>query len=171
MRTFIIATFIFFALAPVAFAASANGTACTSPSQCTGGFCNGRDSEGLGVCASTNQSTTGINTSQTQTTGVNTGVNTTLINPLGSSSCNTSGTCLESFINSILQFVVRLGSIVVILMLVYVGFLFVVARGNPGDITKARTALMWTIIGALILLGAQAISLGIQATVQAVATG
>ena len=56
-------------------------------------------------------------------------------------------------------------------MLIYVGYLFVVARGVPGEITKAKDALLWTVVGALILLGAQAISLGIQATVAALSTG
>ena len=66
---------------------------------------------------------------------------------------------------NILQFVINIGAIIVILMLVYVGFLFVVAQGNESKISEARNALLWTVIGALILLGAQAISLGIQATV------
>lgn len=56
-------------------------------------------------------------------------------------------------------------------MLVYVGYLFVVARGNPGEIEAARKALLWTLIGALILLGAKAIAIGIQQTVQALSVG
>ena len=51
-------------------------------------------------------------------------------------------------------------------MIVYVGFLFVAARGNEEKIRSARDALMWTVIGGLILLGAEAISLVIQATVK-----
>jgi hypothetical protein len=56
-------------------------------------------------------------------------------------------------------------------MLIYVGFLFVTARGEPGKITAARQALLWTVVGALILLGAEAISAGIQATVKALSVG
>lgn len=88
-----------------------------------------------------------------------------LINPLG------SGATLNSFLTSILDIVIQIGEVVVILMLVYVGFLFVVARGEAGEITKARRALLWTVIGALILLGAKAIAVGIQATVQALSVG
>ena len=66
---------------------------------------------------------------------------------------------------------INIGTVVIILMLVYVGFLFVVAQGKDTEITKARTALLWTVVGALVLLGAKAISLGIQATVQALSTG
>ena len=110
------------------------------------------------------QSTGGNTTNQMQSTGgntVNSGSNVTLINPLK------SGTSLESFLGNILQFVVRIGTIAVILMLIFVGFKFVMARGAPAEIEKAKGMLLWTIIGALVLLGAQAISMGILATVQA----
>jgi len=116
--------------------------------------------------------TPGSNTPQTpgsntpQTPGVNTGSNVTLLNPLGP-----SGTSLEAFLNSILDFVIRIGAIVVILMLVYIGFLFVTARDDTTKISAARQALLWTVVGALILLGAKAIAIGIQATVQALSVG
>lgn len=90
---------------------------------------------------------------------------TTLINPLS------AGTDLPTLLQGILGFVVKIGAVVVVLMLVYVGFLFATAGGEPGKITKAKEALLWTIVGALILLGAQAIASGIQATAQALSTG
>lgn len=98
--------------------------------------------------------------------------NITLVNPLNLGNCRTAnGGCLGAFLNAVLQFVVRIGAIVVILMLVYVGYKFVMAQGEPGKITEARQALLWTVVGALILLGAQVIALGIQATVQALSVG
>lgn len=101
--------------------------------------------------------------------GTDTGI--TLINPLKGVNCTSgNGNCLSAFLASILQFVVYIGSIVVIFMLIYVGYLFVIAKGNETKITEARKALLWTVVGALILLGAQAISLGIQATVAALAS-
>lgn len=98
-------------------------------------------------------------------------IGTTLINPLNSGDCAPNENCLLNFLNKILEFVIRIGTVVVILMLVYVGYLFVVARGEPGKITEARQALLWTIVGALILLGSQAISKGIEATVKALSVG
>ncbi|MDO8408279.1 MAG: TrbC/VirB2 family protein [bacterium] len=86
----------------------------------------------------------------------------TLTNPLG------AGTDLEQLLADILSFVVEIGSVVVVLMLVYVGYLFVTARGEPAKITTARTSLLWTVVGALILLGAQAIALAIEETVTAI---
>ena len=101
----------------------------------------------------------------------NTSNDITLINPLGSGNCSQNGGCLMDFLNDILVFVIRIGTVVVVVMLIYVGYLFVVAQGSSDKITEARQALLWTVVGALILLGAQAISLGIQATVAAISTG
>jgi len=108
--------------------------------------------------------TTGSSLGQTGNT-IPSGTSVTLINPLG------TGATLNSLLTSILEFVVRIGSIVVVLMLVFVGYKFVVAQGKEADIREARTMLLWTIVGALILLGAEAIAKGIEATVQALSTG
>lgn len=89
----------------------------------------------------------------------------TLMNPLQ------GGTSLESFLSTILSFVIRIGAIIVVLMLVYVGYLFVMAQGSDSKLSEARKALLWTIIGALILLGAQAIAIGIESTVNALSAG
>ncbi len=94
-----------------------------------------------------------------------------LINPLNSGGCTPNGDCLMNFLNKILEFVIRIGTVVVVLMTVYVGYLFVAARGEPAKITEARSALLWTVVGALILLGSQAIAIGIKATVQALSVG
>jgi hypothetical protein len=66
---------------------------------------------------------------------------------------------------AILDGVVLIGSIFLTLMIVYVGFLFVAAQGNEEKIRSARSALVWTVIGGLILLGAKAIALVIEQTV------
>ncbi len=84
----------------------------------------------------------------------------TLLNPLGVDS-------LEDLLTAVLGAVVQIGSIFLVLALVWVGFLFVFAQGNEEKIKTARQALFWTIIGGLVLLGAQAISMVIQATAEA----
>jgi len=76
-----------------------------------------------------------------------------------------------NFLNKILDFVIKIGTVVVILMLVYVGYLFVAARGEPGKLETARSALLWTVVGALILLGSKAIAIGIEQTVRAISAG
>lgn len=74
---------------------------------------------------------------------------------------------IEELLALVLKAVVNIGTIVLVLMLVYVGFLFVVGQGNEEKISEAKKALMWTVIGGLVLLGAQAISLVVQSTVGA----
>lgn len=100
--------------------------------------------------------------------GVNTGRR--LENPLGIACNGTNDDCVGNFLGKILDLVIKIGTVVVVLMLVYVGFLFVTAQGVPASITAARSALLWTVVGALILLGAKAIQVGITATVKALAS-
>jgi|SRR3989338_705943 len=119
----------------------------------------------------TQQGTGGNNQVQTGSGGTNTGTNITLINPLNTGECAPNGNCLMNFLNKILDFVIKIGTVVVILMLVYVGYLFVAARGEPGKLETARSALLWTVVGALILLGSKAIAIGIEQTVRAISAG
>lgn len=72
---------------------------------------------------------------------------------------------LTALLQLVLKAVVYLGTIALTLALIWVGFMFVMARGNAEKLSTARSALVWTIIGGLILLGAQAIGLVIQSTV------
>lgn len=97
------------------------------------------------------------------TTGGGGGGGETLKNPLKFNS-------LPELISGILSGVVQLGAILLVFMLVYVGFLFVMAQGNPEKVSAARSALVWTVIGGLILLGAEAISKVIEATVQSISS-
>lgn len=116
-------------------------------------------------CAPATSSGGGVQTSSGGNTGQGVaGQGVGLINPLK------AGTNLKTFLGNILDFVISIGTIVVILMIVFVGFKFVTARGEPGEITKAREMLLWTVIGALVLLGAKAIQLGIVATVEALSS-
>lgn len=78
---------------------------------------------------------------------------------------------INSFLNIVLNnIVIPVGSIVIVLMIIYTGFLFVIARGNPSKIEDARRMLLYVIIGAAILLGATAISLVIGNTVCQIAS-
>ena len=69
---------------------------------------------------------------------------------------------LVAILNSIIYIVFP----VVVMMIIYTGFLFVSAQGNPAKLEEARRALLWTIIGAIIILGSKALALAIQATVR-----
>lgn len=95
-------------------------------------------------------------------TVTNTGPSVTLINPLK------AGYSLSQLLSDILSFVVEIGTVVIVLMVIFVGYKFVMAQGSDTKLIEARKMLLWTIVGALILLGAQAIAAAIQATVVAV---
>ncbi len=77
---------------------------------------------------------------------------------------------IQGLLTAVLSFIVKIGSIIIVLMLVLTGFKFVLAQGNSDKLAKAREMLMWTLIGALIILGAQAISAGIQSTINAISS-
>ncbi|MEY4440479.1 MAG: hypothetical protein RLY49_105 [Candidatus Parcubacteria bacterium] len=61
---------------------------------------------------------------------------------------------------------VQLGAVAVTLAIIYAGFLFVAAKGNPEELKKAKTTLFYTIIGALVLLGAQVIASIVETTLK-----
>lgn len=74
-------------------------------------------------------------------------------------------TSIPSLVQKILEGALKIGIPIVALAIIYCGFLFVAARGNSEKLTKAKDALLYTLIGAAILLGAWAIAKMISATV------
>lgn len=91
-------------------------------------------------------------------TDTNSTAGQTIVNPLKVGS-------LTDLLDLLLKAAVQLGTVILTLALIWTGFKFVAARGAPEKIQSARTALLWTVIGGLILLGAQAIETVIQSTV------
>lgn len=87
--------------------------------------------------------------------------NVGILNPLGNG-YNT----LDTAINAILNVFIYLGSIALIVMFVYAGFMFVAAQGDPKKLETARKAFFGTIVGGIILLGAEALSQLIQNTIK-----
>ena len=89
--------------------------------------------------------------------------------------CSTSGricppiraTSIQAFIKELLEGVIKIGMPVIALAIIYSGFLFVSARGNSEAIKKAKDSLMYTLIGAAVLLGSWAIAKLISDTVLA----
>ena len=71
---------------------------------------------------------------------------------------------LEKLLDVFVQAIVKLGSVVVVFMIIYSGFLFVKAQGNDSELTAAKNTFMWTVIGAVVLLGARAIAAMVQGT-------
>jgi hypothetical protein len=113
-----------------------------------------------GKCVAETKEEVPVKDSATEKSTAATAGGGTLTNPLNAGS-------IPELLAIVLKGIVQLGSIVLVLMLVWVGFLFVMAQGNEEEVRSARSALMWTVIGGLVLLGAQAISMLIQSTVNA----
>ncbi len=77
---------------------------------------------------------------------------------------------VKDILASILKVIVEIVLPVVVVMVIYSGFLYVLARGNAEAIEKAHKTLTWTLIGAAILLGAQLIANVLIDTVSSIAT-
>lgn len=56
----------------------------------------------------------------------------------------------------------KIGLPLVVVFIIYAGFLFVSARGDEEQLKKAKTTFFWAVIGALLVVGAFAISLAIE---------
>ena len=84
---------------------------------------------------------------------------TQLCNPLGFDS-------LTEFLRKILELVVMIGFPAIVLFIVYIGFQFIASEGNPEKLSKVRRLFFWALVGALLVLGAEALSIAIQGTVE-----
>ncbi|MEI6280394.1 MAG: hypothetical protein WCP17_00100 [bacterium] len=76
-------------------------------------------------------------------------------------------TSIPILIQTVLTGVIRIGIPIIALAIIYCGFLFVAARGSSEKLTEAKDALLYTLIGAAILLGSLAIATMISNTVNA----
>ncbi len=71
----------------------------------------------------------------------------------------------DGFIKIILEGVVKIGIPLIVLAIVYSGFLFVFARGNETKLKEAKNALAYTLIGAAVVLGSWTLAILISETV------
>lgn len=92
------------------------------------------------------------------TDGIGSGVK--LQNPLKSQSITE---LLQSILSVIMIFAVPL----IVFMIIYAGFTYVMAQGNESKVRNAHSALLFAIIGGVIILGAQVLLTVIQGTVDA----
>ena len=83
-------------------------------------------------------------------------------NPLSFSS-------ITDFLVAILNVTTIIALPIVVFFLIYAGFLYVTARGNPTQIQTASRALIYGIIGGVIIIGSVAIVTIVKGTVTAFA--
>ncbi len=71
-----------------------------------------------------------------------------------------------TFVKTLIEnIIIPFGSVLVVLMIIWSGFLFVMARDNTTKIADAKNAFMYAVIGAVILLGSWVIAESIKGTV------
>lgn len=68
---------------------------------------------------------------------------------------------LAGFIKLILEMVFNVGVLILGMMLVYSGYLFITARGNEQQLSRAKKNFVWVLMGGALLLGAWALSIAI----------
>jgi hypothetical protein len=101
-------------------------------------------------------------TPQGGTTGGSSGGGTNLENPLQVSS-------LWDFIEAVLGWIVKIGAVIVGVFFVISGFKFVAAQGNEEKLSDAKRGFVYTVIGAILLLGAWTLATIISSTVAEIA--
>jgi hypothetical protein len=90
----------------------------------------------------------------------NSGGSVTILNPLQSKS-------LEEFLGKIIDVIFIFALPIVVFFIMYAGFLFVTAKGQSEQISTAKTALTWAVVGGVVVFGAKIIITVIQGTVSA----
>ena len=68
------------------------------------------------------------------------------------------GSSLKDFIYLLISIIQAVGIPALVVFLIYAGYLLVSAGDNEEQVTKSKTYIFWTIIGAAIILGAQVIA-------------
>lgn len=67
-------------------------------------------------------------------------------------------TSITGLLEALLSIVIVLATPVIVFFIIYSGFLYVTAQGNPEQIKQASRSLTYAIIGGVIIIGAMAIA-------------
>lgn len=94
-------------------------------------------------------------------------IKTKIENPIGPNGPQN----IPDFIAKAIDVVLVIGVPIIVLSIIYSGFLFVQAQGNSEKLKTAKKALLYSIIGAVLLLGAFVIANAIGKTVEDIKKG
>ena len=86
-------------------------------------------------------------------------------NPPASISNPIKSNSFLELLNAILTIIVEIGTPIIIISIIFVGFKYVFAQGKPAEIQKAHSAITWVIVGSAIVIGAKVIVVIIQNTI------
>jgi len=65
---------------------------------------------------------------------------------------------LAALLISVIRVIIMIAVPIVVVAIVYSGFLFVTAGGNEQKITQAKQIIFWSLVGAFVLFGAEMIA-------------
>lgn len=82
----------------------------------------------------------------------------TFDNPLGD-------VTLIGFLDRLLDLFIYIAFPIIVLFIIWAGFQLVTAGGNEKQLSDAKKMILWTLVGAAIVLGAKVISVAINSTV------
>lgn len=109
--------------------------------------------------------------------GTGTGTGTGLSGPSGTGLSGSDGSGkitnplksqdIPEFLLKIIDVLLVFALPLIILYIMYAGYLFVTAAGNSEKVTSAKNALLWSVVGGVIVLGARLIISVIQGTITA----
>ena len=110
--------------------------------------------------ANTHQGTGTVSTGSSQgtgtvSTGSGQGTGTITTTPAARLQNPLAGTIdsLPDLVKELLNIVLIIGTPIVALAIIFAGFMLVAAQGNPEKLQKARSALLWAVVGGAVLLG------------------
>ncbi len=75
---------------------------------------------------------------------------------------------IPTFVEKLLSIVMKVGVPLVAIAIIYTGYLFIAAQGNPEKLKTAKDAILYVFIGAVILLGAYVIAQTLQGTINSI---
>ncbi len=76
---------------------------------------------------------------------------------LGPPTASLGGT-LQDFMYLLINIIQAVGIPILVVCIIYSGYLLVSAGGNEQQVTKAKSWILWTIVGAAIILGAEVVA-------------
>ena len=85
-------------------------------------------------------------------------IKTTLSNPV-------KYTNIYCFVQAVLGFAVQVGFFLAVFFIIFTGFKYVTARGNPAKVSEAHRMFLYTLIGTAVLLGAWGFAKAIEGTI------
>lgn len=76
---------------------------------------------------------------------------------------------IQELFQAIIDIVLVFAIPIIVFFIIYAGFLYVTARGNPSTIEQAHKALLYALIGGLLIIGARVLIEVVEGTVNAIA--